>query len=377
MYLRLLESPPRQSFFLFGPRGVGKTAWLHRQFPGALFFDMLDHQVYTQLLAAPQRLGDQIPQGYRDWVVVDEIQRVPELLNEVHRLMESRRLRFVLTGSSARKLRRRGVNLLAGRALTRYMHPLTALELGKDFDLKRALRWGCLPLACTSENPQDYLQSYAATYLREEVQQEGFARNISAFSRFLEAASFSQGSLLNIAAVARECAASAKVVEDYFSILDDLLIAVRLPVFSKRTKRRLIAHPKFYYFDAGVFQAIRPRGPLDAPEQIHGAALETLFLQQARAINDYKDLGYRLHFWRTASGDEVDFVLYGERGLRAFEVKMAQNVRADDLRSLLRFRADFPQARAHLLYLGQRRWHDRGVEVLPFADCVAKLDQWL
>ncbi len=377
MYPRLLESPPRQSFFLFGPRGVGKTAWLHRQFPGAQFFDMLDHQVYTQLLAAPQRLGDQIPQGYRDWVVVDEVQRVPELLNEVHRLMESRRLRFVLTGSSARKLRRRGVNLLAGRALTRYMHPLTALELGKDFDLKRALRWGCLPLACTSENPQDYLKSYAATYLREEVQQEGFARNISAFSRFLEAASFSQGSLLNIAAVARECAASAKVVEDYFSILDDLLIAVRLPVFSKRTKRRLIAHPKFYYFDAGVFQAVRPRGPLDAPEQIHGAALETLFLQQARAINDYKDLGYRLHFWRTASGDEVDFVLYGERGLRAFEVKMAQNVRPDDLRSLLRFRADFPQARAHLLYLGQRRWHDRGVEVLPFADCVAKLDQWL
>lgn len=377
MYSRLLESPPTQSFFLFGPRGVGKTAWAHQQFPDALFFDLLDHPTYAQLLAAPQRLGDRIPAGYQGWVVVDEIQRVPELLNEVHRLIESRRLRFVLTGSSARKLRRRGINLLAGRALTRQMHPFTAMELGRDFDLKRVLRWGCLPMACTSETPQDYLNSYAATYLREEVQQEGFARNIGAFGRFLEAASFSQGSVLNMAAVARECAVSAKVVEDYFSILEDLLLAVRLPVFTRRAKRRLIAHPKFFYFDAGVFQAIRPRGLLDAPEEIHGAALETLFLQQVRAFNDYRGLGYRLHYWRTATGEEVDLVLYGERGLRAIEVKMAQRVRPDDLRGLLRFREDFPEAKLHLLYLGNRRWHECGVDVLPFADFVTQLDQWL
>jgi uncharacterized protein len=377
MYPRLIPPPPRQSFFLFGPRGVGKTAWLHQQFPGALFFDMLDHQVYTQLLAGPERLGERIPQGHKDWVVVDEIQRVPELLNEVHRLIESRKLRFVLTGSSARKLRRRGVNLLAGRAVTCHMHPLTALELGKDFDLKRALQYGCLPLACTSENPNDYLKSYATTYLREEVQQEGLTRNIGAFGRFLEAASFSQGGVLNMAAVARECAVSVKVVEDYFSILEDLLIAVRLPIFSKHAKRRLVAHPKFYYFDAGVFETVRPRGPLDAPEQIHGPALETLFLQQLRAVNDYNGFGYRLHYWRTANGDEVDFVLYGERGLFAFEVKMAQNVRPDDLRSLLRFRSDFPQAKARFLYLGQRRWHDRGIEIVPIVDCLKELKEWL
>ncbi len=377
MYPRLFQAPLRQSFFLFGPRGVGKTAWLHQQFPGALFFDMLDYQVYTELLASPQRLGERIPQDQKEWVVVDEVQRVPELLNEVHRLIESRRLRFALTGSSARKLRGRGVNLLAGRAVTRHMHALTALELGKEFDLKRALRYGCLPLACTSEKPEDYLKSYAATYLREEVQQEGLTRNIGALSGFLEVASFSQGNVLNMAAVARECSVSVKVVEDYFSILEDLLIAFRLPVFTKRAKRRMIAHPKFYYFDAGVFQAIRPRGPLDAPDQIHGPALETLFLQQVRALNDYKDFGYRLHYWRTAGGDEVDFVLYGERGLRAFEVKMAHNVRPDDLRSLLRFRADFPQAKTYLLYLGQRRWHDRGIEVLPFVECVTTLDKWM
>ena len=180
-----------------------------------------------------------------------------------------------------------------------------------------------------------------------------------------------------MAAVARECSVSANVVEDYFSILEDLLIAVRVPAFTKRAKRRLVLHPKFYYFDAGVFQAIRPRGPLDAPEQIHGAALETLFLQQARAVNDYAALGYRVHYWRTATGEEVDFVLYGERGLRAFEITMARNVRPDDLRALRHFRADFPQATACVLYLGNRRWHDRGIEVLPFTECVTQLDRWL
>jgi uncharacterized protein len=377
MYSRLLDPLPKQSFFLFGPRGVGKTAWMHQRFPDAMFFDLLDHHVYTQLLAFPERLGEQIPQEYKGWVLVDEVQRVPELLNEVHRLIETRRLRFVLTGSSARKLRRRGVNLLAGRAVTRHMHPLTALELSQDFDLRRALRYGCLPLACTTDNPQDYLKSYAATYLREEVLQEGFARNIGAFSRFLEAASFSQGSILNMAAVARDCAVSTKVVEDYFGILEDLLIAVRVPIFTKRAKRRLIAHPKFYYFDAGVFQAIRPHGPLDASEHIHSAALETLFLEQVRAVNDYKNLGYRLYYWRTAAGDEVDFVLYGERGLRVFELKMTQKVRPDDLRSILRFREDYPESKAYLLHLGQRRWHDRGLEILPFLECVAGLDEWL
>lgn len=377
MYARLLRAPPKRSFFLFGPRGVGKTAWLRQALPSAQFFDLLDHQVYTQLLAAPQRLGEQIPGGHADWVVIDEVQRAPELLNEVHRLIETRHLRFALTGSSARKLRGRGVNLLAGRAVTRFMHPLTAMELGGDFDVKRALRYGGLPLACTSDDPHDYLRSYAATYLREEVQQEGLTRNIGGFGRFLEAASFSQGSVLNMAAVARECAVSSKVVEDYFTILEDLLLAVRLPAFTKRAKRRIVAHPKFYYFDAGVFQAVRPRGPLDAPEQIHGAALETLFFQELRALNDYRDLGYSLHYWRTPTGDEVDFVLHGERGLSAFEVKMTSTVRPEDLRSLLRFGSDYPSAKLRLLHLGDRRWHERGVEIVPFAECVANLDQWI
>jgi predicted AAA+ superfamily ATPase len=377
MYSRLLQPPEGQSFFLFGPRGVGKTAWTRERFPRALFFDLLDNRIYTQFLSAPERLGDLIPSEHRDWVVLDEIQRVPALLNEVHRLIESRHLKFVLTGSSARKLRRRGVNLLAGRALTRHMHPFTASELGKDFDLRHALRWGCLPLAVTTPNPADYLASYTATYLREEVQQEGLVRNIGAFGRFLEAASFSQGAVLNTANVARECGVSGKVTEDYFRILEDLLIAVRLPVFTKRAKRRMMAHPKFYFFDAGVFQSIRPRGPLDAADEIHGAALETLFLQQLRAWNDYAALGYAISYWRTATGDEVDFVLYGERGLHAFELKMSDRVVVEDFRGLRKFRDDFPMAKTTLVHMGGNTWHDSGVDVVPFQQVLDSLDQRL
>lgn len=376
MFPRLL-APPRGSFFLFGPRGVGKTAWLHDRLPGALFFDLLDHATYAELLAAPQRLGERIPAGHRDWVVVDEVQRVPELLNEVHRLIESRRLRFALTGSSARSLRRRGVNLLAGRAVTRRMHPLTAAEVGKDFDLGRAARFGCLPLACTTGDPQDYLKSYVVTYLREEVQQEGFARNVAAFGRFLEAASFSQGAVLNMASVARDCSVGSKVVEDYFGILDDLLIGFRLPAFTRRAKRRVALHPKFYFFDAGIFQAVRPRGPLDAPEEIRGPAIETLLLQHLRAAIDYGGLGYGLHYWRTPAGDEVDFVLYGERGLHAVEVKASERVRSEDFGGLRKFLEDYPTAKAHLLHLGSRHWHDRGVDVVPIREGLAELARWL
>lgn len=211
------------------------------------------------------------------------------------------------------------------------------------------------------------------TYLREEVQQEGFARNLAAFARFLEAASFSQGAVLNMAAIARESAISVKVVQDYFNILEDLLIAVRLPVFAKRAKRRVVAHPKFYFFDAGVFQTVRPRGPLDAPEEIRGPALETLFLEHLRALNDYLALGYSLSYWRTATGDEVDFVLYGERGLVAFEVKMAQRVRPEDLRGLRRFREAYPQARAFLAYTGARRWREAEIDIVPAGDALRAL----
>lgn len=377
MFSRLLEPPASKSFFLFGPRGTGKSHWVRARFPDAVYVDLLESDLATPLLASPQRLENLIPPDWKGWVVIDEVQKIPELLDEVHRLIERRRLKFALTGSSARKLKRKGVNLLAGRAVTLAMHPLTRRELGETFDLRRSLRFGQLPAAYVEDDPAAYLTSYVRTYLREEVQQEGLTRNLGAFSRFLEAASFSQGSPLNMSAVARDCHIERKVVEDYFTILEDLLLACRIPVFTKRAKRRTTSHPKFYFFDAGVYRALRPKGPLDSPEEIDGAALETLLWQELRAINDYRKLEYEIFYWRTAQGLEVDFVLYGERGLKAFEVKRASRVRDEDLTSLMQLREDYPIADCVLVYGGTRAYREGPIEILPLAACLEELPERL
>lgn len=376
MYSRL-QGTPERSFFLFGPRGTGKTALLRQRLPKALTFDLLLADEYRRLSAAPQRLREAIPERFDGWVVIDEVQRVPDLLDEVHALIEGRKLRFALTGSSARKLRRGGANLLAGRARTLHMHPLTALELGRDFDLGRALRVGTLPFACTTKDPDAYLRDYVATYLREEVLQEGLVRNLASFSRFLEVASFSQGGPLNMAGVARETGVSAKLAESHFQLLEDLLLATRVPVFTRRAKRRMTSHPKFYYFDSGVFRALRPRGPLDTASEIDGPALETVLLANLRAVNDAMELGYSIHYWRTASGTEVDFVLYGERGMLAFEVKRSARVRDEDLAPLQAFGDDYPVAKRFLVHTGKERRHQGGVEIVPVEQLLHSLDRLL
>lgn len=368
MYPRIFNPPPNKSFFLFGPRGTGKTTLLKSRFPKALYFDLLESETFNDLTAQPGRLGQMIPDRWSDWVVLDEVQRVPALLHEVHRLIESRRLRFAMTGSSARQLARGKVNLLAGRALTLYMHPLTAAELGKDFNLSHAIQYGHLPATFFETDPRRYLESYVSTYLREEVQQEGLTRNLGAFTRFLETASFSQAQILNISAVARECAVHRKVAENYFSILEDLLLGVRIPVFAKRATRRLVTHPKFYFFDAGIYRALRPRGPLDTPEEIDGAAIETAVFQEVRAINDYYNLGYKLFFWRTAAGQEVDLVLYGEKGLIAIEVKRGARLAEASFTGLRSFLSAYPMARAYYLYGGDRARWEKNIRVLPLVD---------
>ncbi len=375
MIPRLL-AVPKASFLLLGPRGTGKSSWARDSLPDAVVVDLLEGDTYVELLASPERLGRRIPKGHRGWVVLDEVQKVPALLDEVHRRIERDQTRFALLGSSARQLRRGGVNLLAGRAVSRSMHPLTAAEITGDDDVARALTVGRLPAAHTSptnEDARDYLRSYVRTYLREEVQAEGLTRNLAAFTRFLETASFSQGAVLNISAVSRECHVERKVAEDYFRIAEDLLIAVRLTPFTRRAQRRVVAHPKFYFFDAGVFSAIRPRGPLDGSETVVGPALETLVLQELRAINDYLALEYELHYWRTHDGTEVDFVLYGPNGLVAIEVKSGSRVRSEDLTALREFAADYPMARTTLVYGGTRRERDGDIDVVPVGDFLREL----
>lgn len=376
MYPRLLAPSKKKSVLVFGPRGTGKTTWTQVYYPDALRFDLLDSETYRDLLAKPNRLANYIPPAFEGQVVIDEIQRIPELLNEVHRLIEARRLVFVLTGSSARKLRRGGYNLLAGRALTYQMHPLTALEMKDDFSVAQALRRGTLPMA-QQDDYEKYLHSYVQTYLEQEILQEGLTRNLSAFSRFMEVASLSQAQVLNVSNVAREAGIERSVVAGYFEILRDLLIGYFLPPFTKRAKRRLVSHPKFYFFDAGVYRAIRPMGPYDMPGELGGVSLETLVLQQMRAVNDLLELGYKMYYFRTATGVEVDFVLYGSRGVKAIEVKASDRFQENMLSGLKKFRADYPEAELFLLYGGNRKMYVEDVTVLPLQEACLTMDEWM
>ena len=357
---------PGQSCFLFGPRGTGKSTWLRHQLPDALFLDLLEPALHRSLSARPERLRELLagsPQT--ETIVIDEIQRVPELLTVVHALMEEPSpSRFILTGSSARKLRRRGVDLLGGRAVHRAMHPFMAAEL-PEFDLEQALVIGLLPLVLGGAEPADVLDAYASLYLEQEVQAEGLTRNVGNFTRFLEAISFSHGSLLNVSAVARECEVERKVVAGYVGILEDLLLAFRLPVFRKRAKRATVTHEKVYLFDAGVFRSLRPRGPLDRPDEIDGQALEGLVAQHLCAWAAYSRRNVEVFFWRTRGGTEVDFVVYGDLGLQAFEVKNASRVYSRDLSGLRAFRDDYPEAGTALLYRGRERLRIDGIWCLP------------
>lgn len=376
--IRRFFALPEQSFFLLGPRGTGKTTWLREQLPDALFVNLLRPDTYRELVARPERLRELVLGNptQRD-VVIDEVQRAPQLLHVVHDLLESSsggQRRFVLTGSSARKLRRGGVDLLAGRAVGRTLHPFLAAEL-PAFSLQRSLEMGLVPLVLGAADPADTLRAYATLYIEQEVQTEGLVRNVGEFARFLEAVSFSHGSVLSLSAVARDSAVSRKTVEAFVGILEDLLLAFRLPVFTRRAKRQAAAHPKFFFFDAGVFRSLRPRGPLDRPEEIEGAALEGLVAQHLRGWIAYSGTGdaYGLYSWRTRSGVEVDFVVYGDAGFWAIEVKNAAQVRPADVRALRAFADDYPQCEPLLLYRGEVSLQVNGVRCVPVERFVVQL----
>ena len=375
MYKRLLNIPQdsRSSAFLFGPRGCGKTYWVKLHFPKAIYLDLLNQDLFIKYSSRPSSLREDIPEGFSDWIIIDEVQKVPEILNEVHRLIEEKGYRFILTGSSARSLRRRGVNLLAGRALLYHMHPLTPQELENDFNLEESMRFGLLPKVIHNEDAKHYLASYITTYLREEILQEGILRNLETFSRFLEIASYSQGSPINYSSIARDTYASRKVVTSYFTILEDLLIAKQVPPFTKRAKRAIKTANKFYYFDTGVYQHLRPRGIADSGPQIDGTALETLFFQTVSALNDYLALGYKIYYWQTRSQLEVGFVLYGEKGFFAFEIKLSRFTKSEMFKGLRAFKEDYPEAKLYLINMGDRKEYHGDVTIIPMQECLKEL----
>jgi len=359
---RILDLPARlqrKSHFLLGPRQTGKTFLIQHTLHDARIYDLLDHSVYLALSQDPGRMAQELSAKDK-LVVIDEIQRLPELLNEVHRLIESRRLRFLLTGSSARKLRRGGVNLLGGRARTKYLHPLTYKELGERFDLAKATERGLLPSIYFSDDPRADLQSYAGSYLQQEIVAEGATRNIPAFSRFLKVAALCNGTIVNFTNVANDAQVKRTTVYEYFEILKDTLILYELSAWRKTRKRKPLASSKYFFFDVGVVSALQGR-TFRAGTPEFGEALETYLMHELTSYSDYVSQE-SLSYWRSTTGFEVDFII-GDH--TAVEVKAKENVSAQDLKSL-RALAEEKQVKRYLcVSLEPRARKIDGVTVLP------------
>ncbi len=374
-YIPRKLSAPKGSYFLLGPRGTGKSTWLLNHYPNAARIDLLLGEEERRFSAYPEKIravSHELPEG--STLILDEVQRVPRLLPEIHALIEEKRgIQYIMTGSSSRKLRRSVSDLLGGRALLRQMGPFLASELGDQFSLSKALKVGLIPLVWESPEPEEQLRNYLTLYLKEEVQAEGLVRQIGDFSRFLEIASFSHGSVWTTTDISRESSVKRGTVDNYFQILEDLFLAFSLPVFSRRAKRRLISHPKFYFFDVGVYKALRPRGILDSSEEMEGVALEGLVAQHLRAWILSQKEPHSLSFWRTETKLEVDFIIYGPTVFLAIEVKRSANLGPDDIRGLAAFQLEYPEATCFIVSNTKRKENYRGFPIFPIDQFLLKI----
>jgi len=352
----------KKSHFLFGPRQTGKSFLIRHTLPGVRLYDLLDHATYLALSQRPGRIAEELTATDRV-VVIDEIQRLPELLNEIQRLIEERGIKFLMTGSSARKLRRGGVNLLGGRARTRYLHPLIARELGRRFDLTRAVQFGTLPSIYFSDDPQADLVAYAGSYLQQEIVAEGATRNVPAFSRFLRVAAHCNGTIVNFTNIANDAQVPRTTVYEYFEILKDTLVLHELPAWRKSLKRKPLASSKFYFFDAGVTAALqgrqlRPRTPE------FGEGVETYLVHELVVYRDYVS-GEPLSYWRSTSGFEVDFILGDHTGIA---MKAKEIVSPRDVRSLRALAEERKLKRHVCVSLEARPRLVDGIAVMPMQE---------
>ena len=366
-YIPRLFTEPKHSYFLFGPRGTGKSTMTEQRHPHALFIDLRKADIRYRLTANPDLLIELVTaQPDEQTIIIDEIQKIPELLSIVHLLIEKKRSwKFILTGSSSRKLKRQGVDLLGGRAEKKILYPFLASELKELFNLEDALQYGLVPLRFGSKDSTAILNAYIDLYLEEEVKTEGLIRHFEPFTRFLTVMSLTHGSIINIANIARECQVKRTTVHDWITILDDLLISFEIPIFTQRAKRKLSSHPKFYFFDTGVYRALRPTSLKDTESEINGAGLEGLVAQHLVAWRDYTNSSHEIYFWRTASGVEVDFIVLGKLGFWAIEIKNSTQVRQEDIKSLETFRQDYQEAKLLLVYRGTELLKKKNVLCIP------------
>ena len=369
MFNRSLVLPPsgEETFFLWGPRQAGKSTLLRRCYPDGRWIDLLKSDEFRRYATRPELLRQEIEAEAPDpgrQIVIDEVQKVPALLDEVHWLMENRGLHFALCGSSARKVRRGGANLLGGRAVRYELKGLTAGELGSEFDLNRMLNQGYLPRIYQASRPRQLLDAYIADYLREEVAAEGLVRNLPAFSSFLDAAALSDCEMVNFSNVARECGVSNPTAKAYFGILEDTLLARWLPAYRKRRKRRVIGAPKFYFADVGVVNRLARRGSVLPGSELYGKAFENWVHHELSAFLCYRDIDEELSYWRLPSGIEVDFII-GDMVL-AIEAKATAAVTRQHLKGLRSLATEHPVRRRMIVCLEPRpRRTPDGIDIVP------------
>jgi uncharacterized protein len=371
-----LSAAGSETFFLWGPRQTGKTTLLRETYPQAFWIDLLKSEEYRRYLQNPERIREEMSAANSvRQVVIDEIQKVPQLLDEVHWLLENRGVQFALSGSSARKVKRGAANLLGGRAARYELHGLTAAEIGDDFDLDRAVNHGYLPRIYLSERPQRLLEAYVADYLKEEVAAEALVRNLPVFSEFLNIAALSDTQLVNFSTIARDCGVSSHTIKGYFGILEDTLLGRWLLAYTKRPKRRVIAAPKFYFADVGIVNHLARRGTaLARGSELYGKAFENWVFHELAAYNAYHEAFAHLSYWRLASGIEVDFVLNDVE--IAIEAKATAKVTADHLRGLRNLVLDHPKVRHRIIVCleSKLRKTEDGILILPAREFCERLN---
>ena len=379
MFTRKLQlpAPATETFFLWGPRQAGKTTLLKEHYGDCRWVDLLKADQFRRYVVNPEFLRQEIEAerggGDPTQVVIDEIQKVPALLDEVHWLMENRNIQFALCGSSARKVRRGAANLLGGRAVRYQLHGLTAAEIGPDFDLDRLLNHGYLPRIFDADRPGKLLDAYIADYLKEEIAAEGLVRNLPAFSGFLDAAALSDGELINFSNIGTDCGVSGHSARAYFEILEDTLLGRWLPAYRKRPKRRVVGAPKFYLSDVGVVNRLARRGRLSRGSDAYGRAFENWIFHELSAYLDYADGSDDLSYWRLAGGTEVDFIV-GDMRL-AVEAKATGRIVPRHLKGLRSLVTDHPNVGGRVVVCLEdrpRRTED-GIDILPAGVFVTRL----
>jgi len=376
MIQRSLQASKNRSFFLFGPRQAGKSTYVKTLLAAEdMYITLLPQRIFLNYIRDPNLFRQEVlfhkKKHEKFTCIVDEIQKIPALLDEVHDLIETEGIRFILTGSSARKLKRGAANLLAGRASTYHMYSCTYEELGENFDLERALRLGCLPYLWSDplneSDQKEFLESYAEIYLREEIQAEGVIRNIAPFIRFIDVAANNDGEVVNYSNIARECGVSVKTVQEYYQILEDTFLAYRIDPWIKSVRKRLVSHPRYYLFDTGVTNTLcHYYSTLNSV--VRGRRFEQFITLQLIALNDYHKLGFEYFFWRSNTGIEVDLILTcAQQPIAAIEIKSSPEITNKDARALLEFQAEYPDVKLYILAPIERpRLLSSKVHVLPW-----------